>query len=163
MADIMRPMPAVPLESPTKLCPSSPPSPPCLVAQVVASRNHEGKEQLCPLCRVTDKPAENFSQICKIKWKYTEQIRQREREKKRVLCAWEGHGQAGWWVCVAGTVPLSCHSPYYCAAVITLLGFQLKSNCPPFDWNRYRTNGYKSSGFRSHETVVGTIMMFRNM
>ena len=67
MADIMRPMPAVPLESPTKLCPSSPPSPPCLVAQVVASRNREGKEQLCPLCRVTDKPAENFSQNCKIK------------------------------------------------------------------------------------------------
>ena len=43
--------------------------------------------------------------------------------------------------------------PYYYPAVITLLPFQLKSNCPPFNWNRYGTNGYKSSGFRSHETT----------
>ena len=41
---------------------------------------------------------------------YRTNTSERER-KKRVLCACEGHGQAGWWVCVAGTVPLSCHSP----------------------------------------------------
>ena len=160
MADIMRPMPAVPLESPTKLCPSSPPSPPCLVA----SRNREAKaKSSCVRCAGS---RTNRRKISARSAKSNENIQNkyvREREKKGVLCAWEGHGQAGWWVCVAGTVPLSCHSPYYCAAVITLLGFQLKSNCPPFDWNQYCTNGYKSSEFRSHETVVGTIMMFRNM
>ena len=131
MADIMRPMPAVPLESPTKLCPSSPPSPPCLVA----SRNREGKEQLCPLCRVTDKPAENFGQNCKIK--YRTNTSEREKEKKSTLClrgSWPS-----WLVGVCGrNCPIILSLPYYCAAVITLLGFQLKSNCPPLDCNRYK-------------------------
>ena len=53
--------------------------------------------------------------------------------------------------------------PYYCPAVITLLPFQLKSNCPPFNWNRYGTNGYKSSGFRSHETTDVLRLIQKNM
>ena len=86
-----------------------------------------------------------------------------EREKKKSTLCLRGSWPS-WLVGVCGrNCPIILSLPYYCAAVITLLGFQLKSNCPPFDWNRYCTNGYKSSEFKSHETVVGTIMMFRNM
>ena len=151
------------MESPTKLCPSSPPSPPCLVAQVVASRNREAKaKSSCVRCAGS---RTNRRKISARSAKSNENIQNkyvREREKRSTLClrgSWPS-----WLVGVCGrNCPIILSLPYYCAAVITLLGFQLKSNCPPFDWNQYCTNGYKSSEFRSHETVVGTIMMFRNM
>ena len=63
---------------------------------------------------------------------------------KRKTKKGQGHGQGiGLVVCVvAGTVSLSCQwskcPPTTILAVITLLPFQLKSNCPPLNWNRYK-------------------------
>ena len=72
-------MPAVPLESPTKLCPSSPPSPPCLVA----SRNREAKaKSSCVRCAGS---RTNRRKISARSAKSNENIQNkyvREREKK---------------------------------------------------------------------------------
>ena len=132
------------------------PQPKGVLAKTTKQRQRAG--QL--LCRVTADTAENFSQkLQNTNENKKLQLYQRKRKTKRgncTLCRVRGK------LLVGGVCGRNCliilsllHQmpPYYCPAAITLLPFQLKSNCPPFNWNRYGTNGYKSSGFRSHETT----------